>query len=186
MSRGLSSEVTTALATNGFRLATLIYIEVGNSIYRITDFGVDLTDLDFQLYTSSADLIDIASVSETGALRVNSFDLVLSGANQAFISAFLQNDYIDKRALIKRAVVSSENAVTGSFVFFDGRISSFKIEDSESDSKLSISIASHWSDFEKVNNRKTNLNSQKVHFPNDLGFQYASKVVKDLRWGRKS
>ena len=185
MSRGLSSGITDALASNGFRLATLIYIEVGNSVYRMTDFGVDLTDLDLQFYTSSADVIDIASVSETGALKVNSFDLVLSGANQAFISAFLQNDYIDKRALIKRAVVSPQNEVTGSFVFFDGRISSFKIEDSESDSKISISIASHWSDFEKVNNRKTNLNSQKVHFPSDLGFEYASKVVKDLRWGRK-
>jgi len=185
MSRGLSSTITTALASNGFRLATLVTINVGTSVYYLTDYGVDLTDTNSQVYQDGANVIEIADVTETGALKVNSFELVLTGANQAFISAFLQNDYIDKQVLVRRALVDANDTVDDSFLFFDGRIVSFQIEDTERESNISLSIASHWADFEKIKNRRTNLNSQQVYFPNDIGFEYASKITKDLRWGRE-
>lgn len=185
MSRGLASNITTELAKGGFSLATLIQLNVGSSTIYMTDFGVALTDTDTQQYPDGANLIEIDNVTESGALKVNTFSLKLTGANQAFISLFLSNDYIDKQVLIKRALVNSSNSVINSFLFFDGRIVSYQIDDSEIDSSITIDIASHWADFEKINNRRTNLNSQQVHFPDDLGFEYASKITKDLRWGRK-
>lgn len=186
MSRGLGTSITSALATNNFRLATLIKINIGSGALYLTDYGVSLTDVDAQVYPDSANVIEVGNASETGALKINSLTLTLTGANQAFIAAFLQNAYIDKQVIIKRAIVDANDNVTDSFVFFDGRIVTYSIEDTERDSVINIDIASHWADFEKLKNRRTNLNSQQVYFPDDLGFEYASAVVKDLRWGRKS
>ena len=185
MSRGLGTAITNELAKNGFKLATLISVNVGNSTFNITDYGVQLTDTDSTVYLDGASVINISDVSETGALKVNSFDLTLTGADQTFISAFLQNDYIDKQAIIRRAIVSGTNTVIDSFIYFDGRITTFSIDDTETESSMAIEIASHWADFEKLNNRKTNLNSQQIHFPNDIGFEYAANTTKDLRWGRE-
>jgi len=185
VTRGLSSTITTALASNGFRLATLVEINVGSSTFYLTDYGVSLTDTDARPYTHGADIIEIDGVTESGALKVNSFTLTLTGADKTYISAFLQNDYIDKRVLIKRAIVDATDTVTASFVFFDGRIVTYQVQDNDQSSEISLDIASHWADFEKIKNRRTNLNSQQVYFPSDMGFQYASKITKDLRWGRK-
>lgn len=186
MSRGLSTTITNALATNNFRLATLLEINVGSATYYITDYGVELTDTNTRVYDDSADIIEIDGVTESGALKVNGFTLTLSGANQVFIAAFLQNDYIDKEVIIKRAIVDVDDNVTASFVFFDGRIVTYSIADTERESTISLEIASHWADFEKIKNRRTNQNSQQMYFPNDIGFQYAPKITKDLRWGRKA
>jgi hypothetical protein len=49
---------------------------------------------------------------------------------------------------------------------------------------IELDIASHWSDFEKRSGRKTNSNSQGLHFTGDKGFDFAANIVKDLKWGR--
>lgn len=184
MTRLINATTKAALATDGFRFATLVRIDLAASVY-LTDYGVDLTT-SVGNYTSSAHVLEIGDISETGELRVNELSLTLSGVEQTFVAALLGGDYLDRRVRIWRAVISASDTEVGTpFLYFDGRISSFDIEDTERDSEVVLNIASHWADFEKVNNRKTNSNSQQLHFPGDKGFDYASKVVKDLRWGRK-
>lgn len=184
MSRGLSTTWTNALDDNQFQLATLIDIEF-STVLRITDYGQTLT-YNSNSYGNSANVIDIGDVRETGALKVNSMSIRLTGANQTYISAFLQNDYINRRLHVRRALITGTNTVADVFTFFDGRITGFDIGDSTTDSEISIDAASHWADFEKIRCRRTNLKSQQSFFPNDVGFQYAHNKIKDLRWGRKS
>jgi len=50
---------------------------------------------------------------------------------------------------------------------------------------LTVEIASHWKDFEKENGRRTNHNTQQLYFDGDLGFEFAAKTIKDLKWGRE-
>ncbi len=64
------------------------------------------------------------------------------------------------------------------------RIENFNVEEDDNSSTVSISVASHWADFEKQKGRKTNTGSQKLHFPNDVGFDYASQAIQDIKWGR--
>ena len=184
MSRGLSSTWTTALDDNQFRLATLIEIHFSTVLY-LTDYGVDLT-YNANSYTNSADIIDIGDVREAGALKVNSMNISLSGADQTYIAAFLQNDYINIRLLVRRALIDSSNLVSDVFTFFDGRITGFDIIDTRSESEISIEAASHWVDFEKIRCRRTNHKTQQSFISTDDGFEYAHNKVKDLRWGRKS
>jgi hypothetical protein len=99
---------------------------------------------------------------------------------------FLSQNYIDVPARIYRAVLDDNDVVIGSpILVFNGVITNYDIQDSKSESTVTVQIASHWKDFEKENGRKTNDNSQKIYFPNDEGFEFAAKTIKDLKWGRK-
>lgn len=191
MSRGINATTKAALQTDGFKLATLIQMDFpargANAAFskKITDFGVNLTAT-MGTFTSSGHILRIGDASETSDLRVNSLSLTLSGADREYITLFQDEHYMNARCAIWRSVIDDSNSVVGEpFLFFDGRITSFTINDDESSSEIEVEVASHWKDFEKVINRKTNSNSQQVHFPGDLGFEFASSTVKDLKWGRK-
>jgi hypothetical protein len=69
-------------------------------------------------------------------------------------------------------------------VIYDGRIDGFDMNESQTESTISVSVASHWSDFEKKAGRYTNTNSQELFFSGDKGFEFAANTVKDLKWGR--
>jgi hypothetical protein len=173
MSRGLPQSVIDAFGSNGFNYATLVQINRKNSgSFYMTDYGINLT---YQ-----------TSVTESQALQVNDMSLTLSGANQIFISSFLNDpNFIADRVLIYKAVLNESNNITGAFLQFDGRISEYGIEEDEESSTVELTVASHWADFEKLNGRKTNNNIQRLYYPDDIGFQYASVIVKDLKWGRE-
>ena len=176
-------------------MATLVTMTIGSGVYRITDYGISVIDGAIVYSASFAggpnppiDIISVSDVQETGALKVNELTLEIGGADRTIIAALLANDSKENYVSISRAVVDeleSYATALSSFVLFDGRITSFAIDDSERESRISISVASHWADFEKVMNRRTNLNSQQIYFPTDLGMQYASKITKDLKWGRE-
>lgn len=183
MSRGIASATQTALASDGFRLATLI--ELGfDTLVRVTDYGSNVTAFTNTFSTTSS-IVEIGNASETGSLQVNSMALTFSGVDQSYISLFLNNDYIDVQARIWRAVMAQNGSVIGDpFLYFDGRIVGYAIEDSGKTATIEIEVASHWKDFEKINNRKTNSNSQALYFPGDKGFDFASKQINEIKWGR--
>jgi hypothetical protein len=69
-------------------------------------------------------------------------------------------------------------------LIFDGRISDFGIDDSDDSSIVEIVVSSHWANFDAINGRRTNHNSQQLHFSGDLGFEFASDTIQDIKWGR--
>jgi hypothetical protein len=186
MSRGLPQSVIDAFGSNGFNYATLVQINRRNSgSFFMTDYGINLTYQNIE-YLSSELLLEVASVKESQALQVNDMSLTLSGANQTFISSFLNDpNFIADRVLIYKAVLNESNNINGAFLQFDGRISEYGIEEDEESSTVELTVASHWADFEKLNGRKTNNNIQRLYYPDDVGFEYASVIVKDLKWGRE-
>jgi hypothetical protein len=185
MPRGLSTAVKVALATDSFRLATLIDLNFP-TVKRLTDFGQDIT-YNSNTYTASDHLLSIEDTSETAGLRVNSFGLTLSGVEQTYIDLVLAGDHINTRVDINRAIVTITNnvaSVTGIIPFFSGYVSGFEIGDTSSSSELTLEIASHWKDFEKINCRRTNPTSQHRYFPNDTGFDFSHQSITDMKWGR--
>lgn len=184
MSRVTNSATIAALASDSIRLATLIKLNFPTPIY-ITDYGQDIT-LNTITYDASSYILEVGEASETGAIRVNSMDLVLSAVERSYVSLFLNSDYINKRVLIQRACLDNNDNVIGEpITYFDGRIVAYDIEDSGTDSKITIEVASHWQDFDKVQNRKTNSKSQQFYFPDDFGFAYAASAITSLKWGKQ-
>ena len=184
MTRSIDAATLAELEKDNFNLATLLEFEF-SSPFRLTDWDRNITALS-QTWDSSPHIISLGDVTETAELAVNGFTIELSGVEQAYIAFFLSNNYLDIPIKIYRCVLDNTDSVIGSpILVFDGLITGYEIEDTEDSSVLSVQCASHWKDFEKENGRKTNHNSQQLHFPGDKGFIFAAKTVKDLRWGRK-
>lgn len=193
MTRSINSATQTALAGDNFNIATLIQLDF-QTVIRLTDWQRDINAYMptanpeitvLTTFTSSPDLKATSNITESGELRINETTIEFGGESQTYISLFFNNDYIDVRGLIWRAVLDSTDTVIGApILIFDGRITTYGISDDDTSSKVAVSLASHWKDFGLVKNRMTNSNSQQLYFPSDRGLDYAHEARKDIKWGK--
>lgn len=183
MTRSLTGSLITELATNKLNPVELIYVGVSTGFY-YTDHYKDIS-YNGNTYVASSLFLGLSEVTESSEVAVNSLTLKFTGADQAIISLVLNNDYMDKVVNVYRGFLNdSQTLISDPFLLFEGRIENFNIDEDETSSSVLISVASHWADFDKVKTRKTNTNSQKLYFPNDKGFDYASQSVREIKWGR--
>ena len=183
MTRTLTTAVKNELLTDSLQPVTLVYINVGTG-FRFTDHYKDIT-YDSNTYSASSLFTRLSSVTESSEIEVSNITLSFSGADQTIISLFLSNNYMEKEAEVYKGFLNSSEAVIADpFLLFKGRIESFSIDESINQSNANIIVASHWSDFSKIEGRKTNTGSQELHFSGDLGFEFASQTVQDIKWGK--
>ena len=166
MARSLTTAIKNELATNKLNPVTLIYLGVGSGS-RFTDHYKDIT-FDSNTYTASSLFLGSSEVSEESNVAVDSITISFTNADQTIIALLLNNQSI----------------IADPFLLFKGTIESFSLEESEESSNVSISVASHWADFEKLKGRKTNTSSQELYFEDEVGFDFASQSVQDIKWGR--
>jgi hypothetical protein len=183
MARSLTTAVKNELATNQLNPVILIYLNL-NGGQRFTDHYKDIT-YDSNTYTASSLFLGLSNVSESSDVAVDNITIAFTGADQAIISLLLNNPYMEKEAEIYKGFLnSSQQLISDPFLLFKGRIESFNLDEDIDSSTLTINIASHWSDFERTQGRKTNTNSQKLYFSDDVGFDFASQSTQDIKWGR--
>lgn len=183
MTRALNASLITELATNKLNPVELVYLGLSSGSYYTDHYKTIIYD--GNSYLSSSLFLSNSESSESSEVSVSNLVIKFSGADQTIISLFLNNDYMDKRAWVYRGFLDENQALINyPFLLFDGRIENLSIEEDETNSVVSISVASHWADFDKIKGRKTNTNSQKLHFPTDVGFDYASQTAKDIKWGK--
>lgn len=183
MSRSLNASVITEIAKDSVTMCHLVYMGLNTAQY-LTDAAFDI-DYSSNTYVSSSYLVSLNSVEEASEVRVGSLNIELSSVSQAFTSIFLTYPYIGKQVIIRRAFLDSTGSIIGDpVIIYDGRIDGFDMNESEETSTINVSIASHWSDFEKKAGRYTNTSSQELFFSGDKGFDFAANTVKDLKWGR--
>lgn len=184
MPRGLTSAVKAELATNNFVMAHLIKLDFASPLY-VTDYVSSLTS-GGNTYLPIGNFLDIASPQETQELRVGTVNLTLSGVEQSYITAFLTQSWINRKVFLDRAIINQSTGaiIPDPFRIFEGQMTQFQITENDKKSDVVISISSHWADFNKKAGRHTNNNSQQFYFAGDLGFQYASSIIKDIKWGR--
>ena len=183
MTRTLTTAVKNELATDSLQPINLVYINVGTG-YRFTDHYKDVT-YDSNTYSASSLFTKLTSVTESAEVEVSNITLSFSGADQTIISLFLSNAYMDKEVEVYKGLLNASQAlIADPFLLVKGRIESFNIDEDLESSDVQIVVASHWADFDKIKGRKTNTNSQQLYFAGDLGFDYASQTVQDIKWGR--
>lgn len=181
MSRGLSSALKTKLASGSFGMAHLVKLEL-NTTYYYTDSSSNFT-LDTNEYTSNGFLKSIGSFKESSAMNIGSKTIVISAVDQTIVSDLLGNDYLHRPVTITRFILDDVHAVVGSFQIYSGFVDGMSISEDNSVSTIALSVANHWSDFERKTGRRTNTGSQAQFFPGDKAFEFADQVGKKLRWG---
>ncbi len=182
MTRSLTAGVIAEIATNKLNPVELVYLGISTGTY-YTDHFSNLI-FNGNTYTSSSLFLGSSQVEENADVAVNSLTLKFSGADTTIISLLLNNNYMNKPAKVYRGFLNdSQELIADPFLLFDGRISSFTLEENETSSSVNIIVASHWADFEKTSGRRTAENSQKIYFPNDKGMEFASKTAQKIKWG---
>lgn len=180
--RGLSQTIIDELQSDSVKTCHLVELKLPTAQY-LTDNGFNV-DYDSNTYQANGYLLDIDALKESKDLRVNSIDIELTAVNQTFVSLFLNNDWINREVVIRRAVLGDDGSLTGQFIIFNGQITEFQVTEQDDTAEMTLSVASHWADFERTNGRLTNNNSQQYHFSGDLGFQYAANSIRDIKWGK--
>lgn len=188
MTRSLTTAIKNELATNDIRPVHLITIGFSTPV-NFTDCSFSLTSSvsgSSVTYSASDFIMDISDFSEQTELSKSSLNLSLSGADQTFISTVLNENITNDTVDIYRGFLDSSNAlISDPFLFYKGQIDGFTIGETDTASTVTLSIVSHWADFEKRNGRKTNNTSQQRFFANDKGMDFSSQTVQDIKWGRE-
>lgn len=184
MARGLTSAVQTELATKNINPVHLVSIGFSSTVY-LTDASFNIT-YDSNTYLGNGALLSIDNTLEGVEPSLNSIDIVLEGASQTYISLVLSENLTGDTVIIHRGYLNSSNTlISDPFILWSGKAESYSISESEKESQVKITCASHWADFDKVNGRNTNNSSQQRFFSNDKGFEFASLITTNIKWGRE-
>lgn len=187
MTRNLTTAIKNELATNNINPVHLITLSFSSPV-NITDCSFSITSSisgSSITYVASDFILGISNFTEETDITKTSITLALSGANQTFISTVLNENVINDSVTIYRGFLDNSNSlIADPFLLYDGQIDSFSISEKETSSEVSLAIVSHWADFEKTSGRKTNNTSQKRFFSTDVGMNFSSETVQDIKWGR--
>ena len=187
MTRSLTSAVKTELATSEIRPVHLITISFGTPV-NLTDCSFNLTSSvsgSSVTYSSSSFIMEISNFTEETDISRQTLELTLSGADQTFISTCLNENIVNDGVSIYRGFLNDSNAlIDDPFLFYKGTIDTYEIAEAGSSSLVTLRVVSHWADFGKTNGRKTNNISQQRFFSTDVGMNFSSETVLDIKWGR--
>lgn len=179
MSRGLSSNLKSIIASARFRFSHLVEIQWdsadGGTDY-LTDSQIDIS-YSGNTYVASGFLLGSDSVKETGDVTVGNLTIQLSGANQSYISKILGGaGIIDRKVKIYRYFQPTESGSNEALLMYYGRIIEWELTESSTSSAVLLTAGNHWADFLRVSGRRTNQTSQHRFFPSDNGFEFAGKI----------
>ena len=187
MSRSLTAALISAISQQDINTTfVLIDINFSTPVY-YTTFSRAVV-YDSNTYVPSAGIMELEASSESVDFLVGTLSLVLSGANQANISAALSEDFIDKQLLIRRAVLDGAGAIIADpVILFDGRLNSYSIDYTPLNgiSRVTWEVTTHWADFDRKRGRLTNNESQQSIYPGDKGLEFASAINDAITWSQQ-
>ena len=193
MTRDFANSLKTKVASTNLFVAELIELHLSTSLYLTsTNINIDYDsptapDAGTNTYLAQGQFLFFGNVTESSDLRVGQIDMTFTAVDTTTISLLINNEYINKRVVIYRAIMDSDYSFTSDDVFtiFDGRIIGYSIRETNESATVVLTVASQFADFERTNGRRTNPASQQVHFPADKGMDFSAQIVKDIKWGRK-
>jgi hypothetical protein len=188
MTRALTTAIKNELATNDIRPFHLLTIGFSTPV-NFTDCSFSLTSSisgSSVTYSPSDFIIGVSDFTEEIDVTKSSLTISLSGADQTFISTVLNENITNDQITIFRGLLADDNSIIADpFLLYRGNIENFAINENTKQSVVNISVVSHWADFEKKNGRKTNNTSQQRFFSTDVGMDFSSQTVLDIKWGRE-
>lgn len=188
MTRGLDINSSIALGADAIHQAHLVEVcfDAPTGTLYLTDAFRDLVHSG-QTYLRGGNLLQIGDVEEHAALLVPEITVAFSGVDQAMTSLLLQEQYLDRTLVVRRAYL---NADTGEIAtvepYFEGHMNLPVISEDPDDgtSTIAVTVTSIWVDFERSPGRQTNHETQQLWFPGDRGFEFAGQIFDALPWGR--
>ena len=91
--------------------------------------------------------------------------------------------FSDKRVEVYLAYFDTNEDLVGAVNYFTGNIRNVSIKENIDDSVLSLSVASHWANWNLTKGRHFSDESQQEVYAGDRGLEFATQTKTDVRWG---
>jgi hypothetical protein len=181
MPRSLSTDLQTQVSSTSTKTAFLVELNLSSTI-RLTDWYSDVT-YDSNSYEAGGSFLSVDSIMETGQLEVNEITIGFSNITDQVRSLVQDGSFTDKTVDIHLAYFNSDETIVGAINYFTGQIRSVSIDESINGSTLSLIVASHWANWNLTKGRHYSDESQQGFSTGDKGFEFATQVKSDVRWG---
>ena len=181
--RGMTAAAIAASASQQQRIVYFVELYF-STIERATTWGRSIT-WGGNAYMAGGNLLTLPDIEESVEIQSSSASVVLSGVNQANIAIALTENFIDKRMVIMRGFIgTNDQLIIDPVIQFDGRIDGWSLSEDVDNGTSTITwvAASHWVDFERTAGRATNDKEHQVLFPGDKFFEFSGETV-DIKWG---
>ena len=181
MPRSLSSDLQTQVSSTATKTAFLVELNLSSTI-RLTDWYSDVT-YDSNSYEAGGSFLTVGATTETGQLQVDEIDLGFSNITDQVRSLVQDGAFTDKTVDIYLAYFNSDETLVGAINYFTGQIRNVAISESIDNSTLSMTVASHWANWNLTKGRHFSDESQQSFSSGDKGMEFATQVKSDVRWG---
>jgi hypothetical protein len=184
MTRELAVSLQDKLAGRELFVADLIELHLDTALYLTsTNINIDYDsptapDAGTNTYLAQGQFLSFGNIVESSDIRVGQIDLTFTAVDTTTIALLLNNDYMNKRVVIYRAILGNDYNFTSDDVFtiFDGSIMAYSIQEQDNTATVVITVATQFADFERT--------SQQAVFSGDLVMNFSAQIVKDIKWGR--
>jgi hypothetical protein len=181
MPRSLSTALQTQVSSQTTKTAFLVELNLSSTI-RLTDWYSDVT-YDSNTYQAGGSFLTVGSTTETGQLQVDEIDLGFSNITDQVRSLVQDGAFTDKTVDIYIAYFDVNEIIVGAINYFTGQIRNVTISEDINQSVLSMTVASHWANWNLTKGRHYSDESQQAFSTGDRGFEFATQVKSDVRWG---
>jgi hypothetical protein len=181
MPRSLSAALQTQVSSTATKTAFLVELNLSSTI-RLTDWYSDVT-YDSNNYEAGGSFLTVDSTTETGQLQVNEINLGFSNITDQVRSLVQDGSFTDKEVEIYIAYFNLDETIIGAINFFTGQIRNVSINESLENSILSMTVASHWANWNLTKGRHYSDESQQSFSSGDRGMEFATQTKEDVRWG---
>ena len=182
MPRSLSSDLQTQVSSTATKTAFLVELNLSSTI-RLTDWYSDVT-YDSNSYEAGGSFLQVDSTTETGQLEVDEINLGFSNVTDQVRSLVQDGAFTDKTVDIYLAYFNTDETIVGAINYFTGQIRNVAISESIDNSVLTMTVASHWANWNLTKGRHFSDESQQSFSSGDKGMEFATQVKQDVRWGR--
>jgi hypothetical protein len=181
MPRSLSSALQTEVSSTATKTAFLVELNLSSTI-RLTDWYTNVT-YDSNNYEAGGSFLQVDSTTETGQLQVNEINLGFSNVTDQVRSLVQDGSFTDKEVDIYLAYFNSDETIVGAINFFKGQIRNVAIQETVDNATLTMTVASHWANWNLTKGRHFSDESQQSFSTGDKGLEFATQVKADVRWG---
>jgi hypothetical protein len=182
MPRSLSTALQTQVSSTATKTAFLVELNLSSTI-RLTDWYSNVT-YDSNSYEAGGSFLTVDMSAETGQLEVNELNIVFSNVTNQVRSLVEDGSFTDKTVDIYLAYFNSDETIVGAINYFTGQIRNVAISESINSSVLTLTVASHWANWNLTKGRHFSDESQQSFSSGDKGMEFATQVKSDVRWGK--
>lgn len=186
MARGLTDVTNTALARQA--LVSYVLLEIAGFYY--TDAPHDISYFG-NTYVAQGNFLGISETQENAEIQVTNISITFTALDSTTVSRFSTSSVINKDVTVYRAIWDQaaedliyDSAGDGPLTVFKGKIAGYRVEDAQDTATLTVQVDSQFTNFERTNGRKTNLENFQREHPNDFAMQFSHETLTDLKWGK--